>query len=525
MRLIACSLLLLTAIVPSNSQSLTVLFLPPPLPPVSEEAQNALTTAISVVLGRVLGKWSMVTFHKDSPSIRRALKEGKISLEVLTKPYEHVDALCDVEGAKAALWVRVVNSDGSVPQAAEAKMLFPKDVRFETNLVESPTTSEEAKLLRPISTKPELVIALRLGQWLSEQLKPSEEPEKQKQIQTDLKMVKSMLGEGKWEEAIGLLSQMILESPQDQNLYLLLGQAYEGCKRWDDALLEYRRAVYLQSDLWDAWKGIARVATQRGRWELALTAIRRLREGTQVEPYYLDLGARAATILASDAQRRGRLKEAEMLMKEAVELDGLLLQSTSEFSMILEAAERLHRNRETKLSAEALSKLVTQLPPNQTAAERVLKLAWVLRRSEITLPILMALASAKEKVNFGRDAFRISVSVLDNEVVKLFEQVRDSLSAFDATKLTRDDLLNRLKQINASAEQLLRIAHKLQAPEPFKKTHNRRLLCYELFLQATELLLQWVEQPDDLTRRRAVVLYEFARSELEQAWREERTLR
>jgi hypothetical protein len=38
-------------------------------------------------------------------------------------------------------------------------------------------------------------------------------------------------------------------------------------------------------------------------------------------------------------------------------------------------------------------------------------------------------------------------------------------------------------------------------------------------------LMQWVEQPDDLTRRRSVVLYEFARTELEQVWKEEQRLR
>jgi L-rhamnose mutarotase len=125
----------------------------------------------------------------------------------------------------------------------------------------------------------------------------------------------------------------------------------------------------------------------------------------------------------------------------------------------------------------------------------------------------------------SRDVFRIAVGVLDAKAVKLFEQVRNSLASFDATKLTREDLMARLQKVNAEAEQLLKTAHALKAPEIFAKTHNRRLLSYELFLQATTLLMQWVEQPDDLTRRRSVVLYEFARTELEQVWREEQRLR
>ncbi|MCS7264499.1 MAG: tetratricopeptide repeat protein [Armatimonadetes bacterium] len=530
MRLFVCLVLLFAAIIPVNSQSLTVLLLPSPSPPVSVEAQNNLLNSLPVVWQKVLGKLMVSTFHKDSPSIQRALREGKISPEVLANPYDHANELSAVEGAKAAFWVRVKKAENSKTQGIEAKMLVPKDLNFECDLEESPPTEEERKLLRPLYVKtsppPELVIALRLGQWLYEQLKPiiDTEPVEQK-ISSDQKEAKALIVEGKWDEAIGLLSQMVSESPQDPNLYLLLGQAYEGRQSWEDALLEYRRAVYLQSDLWEAWKGIARMATRQKRWELALTAIRQLRKASEIEPNYLDIGARAATVLASEAQRRGRTKEAETFVKEASELDSILIQSTSDFYLILEAAERLQRNREFKLAIEALTKLVSQNPPDQIAAERVLKLAWVLRRSELTFPLLVTLASGKDKIAFSRDVFRIAASVLDTEIVKFFEQVRDSLSAFDAKKLARDDLLNLLKQIKSSAEQLLRIAYKIQATEPFVKTHNRRLLCYELFLQATELLTQWVEQTEDLIRRRAVVLYEFARNELEQAWKEERVLR
>lgn len=531
MRLVTCLLLLLATVIPSSSQSLTIILLPPPLPSVNDKSQNALTSALPMVWQKVLGKWEVVTFHRESPSLQRALREKIISPKVLFNPYEHAKDLCAAEGAKAAFWVRVkkVNED-LTPQEIEARLLSPLDVRFETNLAENPVTEEERKALRPISGKnppaPHLVLTLRLGQWLLEQLKPFlDEVEQTQQILGDMKTVNELMAGKRWNEAIQILSRMVTESPQDPNLYLLLGQAYEGKQKLEDALMEYRRAVYLQSDLWEAWKGVARVASQMGRWEITLMAVRQLRRMSEVEPHYLALGAKAATNLASSAQKRGREKEGETLRKEATELDSLLMQSTSDFSLILDATERLYGNQEFKLAAEALTKLVTQLPQDQSAAERVLRLAWMLRRFEIAFPFLVAFTSSKEKVTFGRDAFRFAVSVLDAESAKLFEQVRNSLFAFDSTKLTRDDLLNRLKQVNSSADQLLRIAHKIQAPEPFVKIHNRRLLCYELFLQATELLLQWVEQPDDLTRRRAVVLYEFARNELEQAWREERVLR
>jgi len=531
MRLILTSFLLLLTVAPAISQSVAVLLLPPPSPPASTEAQDALVATLSVVWQKVFGKLTAMTFHKESPSIQRAKREGKLPPEALTNPYEHADKLCAIEGAKVALWVRVVGADGKTPQAVEARMLVPVDARFETNLTETPITTEERKLLSTISPRtpptPEMVLALRLGQWLQEQTKTIFEAQLDQPAVPDLKTVQSLIAEGKFDEAIQAVSRMIAESPQHPLLYLLLGQAYEGRQRWDDALLEYRRAVQLQPDLLEAWKGIARAASQRNRWDLVLTAVRQLRKlQGEIEPTFLALGARAANTLASDAWKKGKDKEAEALRKEAIELDTLLCQSTSDLALILGAVERLQGNRQPNLAKEALTKIVTQLPIDKTFTERILNMAWILRAPELVHQFLARLASNdKEPIALSRVSFRIAVSVLDGEAVKLFNQVRNDLVSFDAAKLSRDDLMARLQQVNANAEQLLRLGHAIQAPEPFSKTHARRLLCYELFLQATTLLMEWVEQRDDLMRRRAVVLYEFARTELEQAWKEEQRLR
>lgn len=530
MRSVAVLLFLLSFLTPVSSQSLTALLLPPPLLPVGSDAQESLVSTLPVVWQKVVGKLTVVTFHKDSPSIQRAKREGKFPENALTNPYEHADKLCAVEGAKVAFWVRVTNAEDKTPQAIEARMLFPVDARFESDLTEAPVTDEERKSLRLLFPRtepsPEAVLALRLGQWLKEQMKTVLETEHAQLAPTDQKVAKSLMAEGKWDEAIQLISRSISESPQDPNLYLLLGQAYEGKGRWEDALLEYRRAVLLQPDLSDAWMGIARVAAKRNRWDLVLTAVRQIRKTRQeIEPTYLALGARAASSLASDAWRRGRDKESEALQKEAIELDTLLCQTSSEPSLLLDAAERLQSSRRFDLAENALTKIVTQLPIDLSLSERILRLALVLKRTDLAYHFITRITSVKERWEPNRDAFTIAVKVLDAETVKLFEQVRNDLSLFDASKSTRDDLLARLQKINTESEKLLRTAHSIKAPEPYRETHDRRLLSYELFLQATTLLMQWVEQDDSLLRRRAVVLYEFARTELEQAWKEEQRLR
>ncbi|MER3501155.1 MAG: hypothetical protein C4295_06695 [Candidatus Fervidibacterota bacterium] len=512
------------------AQTAPLLLLPPPLPPVSAEAQETLTKALPLVWQKVFGKWTVVTFHRESPSLQRAKREGKLPPEALTKPYEHAERLCAIEGAKAALWVRVTRADGEMPQALEVRLLVPFDARFETDLTEMPVTEEERKRLRPFSPRPpapEWVLALRLGQWLQETLtKPSETgAAPSEETPSDLKGVEALLKEGKWDEAVLALSRLIAETPTDPALYLRLGQVYEGRGRWQDALLEYRRAVQLQPDLWEAWKGIARTARELNRNEMVLEAVRQLRKAPEVEPYFLLLGSRAATSLAEAAQRRGRDREAETFRKEAIELDAALLPLSDEPMTLLEVAERLLAHGRPSLAEKALIKLLPKLPANGSLQERVLRLTGTLKRFDLSYQVLTETAKTQPSLSLGTASFRIALAAMDAQAVRLFERVRDDLSAFDALKLSKDDLLARLQKVNADAEQLMRTAHALKPPSPFSRTYDRRLLSYELFLQATTLLLQWVEQPDDLTRRRAVVLFEFSRTELEQVWSEERRLR
>lgn len=101
-----------------------------------------------------MGKWAVVTFHKESPSIRRAKLEGKLPPNALMNPYEHADKLCAIEGTKVALWLRVTKSEDKTPQAIEARVLFPVDARFEADISQTPVTDEERKVFAPFCPEP-----------------------------------------------------------------------------------------------------------------------------------------------------------------------------------------------------------------------------------------------------------------------------------------------------------------------------------------------------------------------------------
>ncbi len=516
--------LVMVATVPVPAQPKVLLLLPSPVPIAHPEAQEVFVAAFATLGSKGAHPWLVVTFHKESPSFQRAQREGKLPPEALTQPHEHAERLCVVEGAQGALWVRVTRAEGKVPRAIEAQLLVPSSARFASDIDDSPMTEEERQALRPLAPRtptPEQVLALRLGRWLRELLSPPPEskPSESPPVSTaDLKAVEALFKEGRWEEAVLLLNQLIAETPTDAALYLRLGQAYEEKQRWEDAFLEYRRAVQLQPDLWVGWKGIARTAVRRNRWQWVLEASRQLRKTPEKDPEILLWGARAAWTLADDAQRKGRDRDAESLRREASTFYTDLIAVSQDLDTLLEAAERLLAHKRTEAATLALTKAIAVMPNDPSVCERVLLLAGSLKRIDLAYQALQRCLSAQSPTLLSLAASRVALAAMDQEIVRLFERVRVDLAAFDGGKLTREDLLARLQKVNEEAEQLLRVAHALRFPMPLNRSHDRRLLGYELFLQATGLLLQWVEQPDDLTRRRAVVLYEFARSELEQAW-------
>ncbi len=507
---------------------LLILLLPPPNAPANNDAQEAVVTAARSVWQKVLGGWTVVTFHKESPSLLRARSEGKLPEAALTQPQEYADKLCAVEGAKAALWLRVTRSDEKMPQAIEGMLLFPSKAQFSADLQEQKVTDDEKQALSPLMGKAmqvpnDLLLALRLGKWLQTQL-AMEPPQPSPALALDPKTAAELVAAGKLEEATQVLSALIADNPTNPRLYLQLGEVYERRGRFDDAALEYRRATQLQGDFWEAWKGIARTAAKRARWNLALDAVRRLRQLPAKEPAYLALGAQAATALAADAMRRGRDHEREAFLKEAAAFDEGLIQATDDPKLLLDAAERLVNARQGELAIAALQKALPKFSSEPNLSERVIIVAVSLKRPDIAYQSLVALVSKGEYAP-SREQFSAFLTAMDAEAVRLFERVRDSVTDFDMQKLTRDDMMVRLQQLNADADRLLRTAHSIKPPEAFAKVYDRRLLSYDLFLQATVLLMQWVETQEDLIRRRAVIYYEFARMELEGAVSEERKIR
>ncbi|MDT7897836.1 MAG: tetratricopeptide repeat protein [Armatimonadota bacterium] len=499
-----------------------VLLLPPPNPPASASAQDQFIATCRSLWERTRW-WTLLTFHKESPSLLRARREGRLPSEALERPLDHASALCAEMGAKMAFWVRVTKAEEKGLVAIEARLLSPTQASFASDLQEQPISDQERAQLQPFKAPSAQlsawVLAWRLGQWLREQLpRDAETPPP-----ADWKSVSELIAAGRWEEAIKTLDRLIAENPDDPRPFLQLGQIYERLERWDDAALEYRRALQLQGDLWDAWRGIARAAAKRGRWETVLDAVRRLHSAQKSEPADLTLAAQAAATLAIAAEQRGRDKDAETFRNESIGWDEALLRATDEPQWLLDAAQRLLRHQRRDLAVTALNKLTATKDP--LILEQAIPLAVAAQRPDLAYQFLAQRLSGTTPYAPSREPFQACRKAMDAETVRLFEAVREALTAIDKGVLKSDEFAQRLQAINADADRLLKTAHKIRPPEPFANLYRRRLLAYELFLQATALLREWAETKDALTRTRAVVLYDFARAELENVWAQERQVR
>ncbi|GBC98970.1 hypothetical protein HRbin17_01491 [bacterium HR17] len=508
------------------SQPSTVLMLPPLSPPVSATAQDALLAACRSLWERQQ-KWVVVTFHRESPSLVRAVKEGRLPADALTRPLDHAVAVCAEEGAQVGMWLRVTRADDATPQAMEAMLLVPTAASFQADLQTQPITETERALLKPFQVAERQlaawVLALRLGQWLQDRLAPPTPLSAPSAPGADGDQdVAALVAAEKWDDAVRRIDQLLQSNPNDPRLYWQLAVIYERQGRWEDATIEYRRALQLQSDLWEAWKGLARVAAKRERWDWVLEAVQRLQSAQRSDPLSLALGAQAAAVLAATARQRGRDREADAYQQLSLTLDEAVVQTADDPQLLLDAAQRLMTHQRLNVAARAIEKLMGVA--DAALLDQAVPLAVAAKRPDLAYRLLLARLRFKAPYAPSPEPMRVCGEALNAETVRLFEAVRDTLAAFDRRALNAAELQTQLRKVNADAEQLLKAAQNIRPPEAWAALYKRRLLAYELFLQATALLREWAETQDGLTRTRAVVLYDFARSELESVWAEERRL-
>jgi tetratricopeptide (TPR) repeat protein len=79
-----------------------------------------------------------------------------------------------------------------------------------------------------------------------------------------LKLGQALNAQGSTDKAIATFQQSIKDNPNEVSFYILLGELYEGQKKWDDARGMYQKALTIQPDNPVASNNLAYVMLQQG---------------------------------------------------------------------------------------------------------------------------------------------------------------------------------------------------------------------------------------------------------------------
>ncbi|MCS7224369.1 MAG: tetratricopeptide repeat protein [Armatimonadetes bacterium] len=521
---LAVALLVLSTVLseapPSAQRALFLLILPPAQPPAEPKIQEKFLSTFRFFLSRAKLGWSVGNFDPESPSLLRAIAEGKLSPEVKTRPSAFAETIAQAEGAGAVVWISVLDGQDGEPLTVLVHLVWPKEDKFVADLKTFPPKPEEMDEIKKVGLSekfqkdPSLLLALRVVGWLKEALLKREEPVGPP---PDLGEVDRLAAEGKWDDAIRRLSEMVAANPAEPSLYQRLGALYEAQNKWEEASLEYRRAVQLKGDLWEAWKGSARVEAKRKRYDRVLEAVRRLTEGGMAGEAEKALGAEAAFQLATEAFRRGRDREASALFKQAEEWDRQLVLEAKEPQIIKEAVQRLASRKRYDEVVGGVKKLYEEKSADPQLLELGVEGACRIKQYEIAYRFLSAILEQQKDFTPASPRVTFFFQALDQEAVRFFELMRKGLGEFNDQKILKQDLMNLLVQLEEGSAKLLKNAYGLKVPTAYDRSHRRRILSLELFQQAVHLLKTWLTEPDELTYRRAMILLEFSRLELEAA--------
>lgn len=81
--------------------------------------------------------------------------------------------------------------------------------------------------------------------------------------------------EGKYDEAISLMSELLEEEPENIIFWIYLGRIYTKVKKYDDAIDAYRQALDINSKSYSAWQNLGSVFFKKGEYKYAIVALKK----------------------------------------------------------------------------------------------------------------------------------------------------------------------------------------------------------------------------------------------------------
>ena len=144
--------------------------------------------------------------------------------------------------------------------------------------------------------------------------------------QTKVDYVKELLKNGKPKEAITVLQPLILASPRDENLWLLLATSYQHAGNLDSAELAAQKTVEIEDDMSEAYLILSQVQLAKNKLPNAYTTAKaglRIKKKQDYEPLWMQLGKTLIAMDSADAALIAFSKARELDPTDAASYAGL----------------------------------------------------------------------------------------------------------------------------------------------------------------------------------------------------------
>ena len=289
----------------------------------------------------------------------------------------------------------------------------------------------------------------------------------------------SKLETKRYEEAIVAFRRYVELSPGEPNAHDSLGDALLFNGQLDDALAEYQKALDDSAGkFWFSWSGIATVKALRGDWEGARTAIASQKAAAPQPLDKVKANALTAWTWAAQGKLTEALKVVDASQKEATaaKLDGALAQVPVLKGQLNLASGRYADALKAFTVAEQMK--VSMLSPGQQKEHRGLVLAGLTEAqarlgkvadAEKTLASLNEFFRANVTGPFAADAMAFGhgvVALARKDPAEAIESLKNCSERFDYCRLTLADTQEKAGFTAAAAETraaLLKANHR--APE------------------------------------------------------------
>ncbi|MBI3920690.1 MAG: tetratricopeptide repeat protein [Armatimonadetes bacterium] len=316
------------------------------------------------------------------------------------------------------------------------------------------------------------------------------------------------------DQALRRLKDASIASPRDPSLYVAAGDLYLRKGKIDDAILEYKRAAYVDSKHKEALFKLAKAYSQRGDMEKALETAQRLVGLGFDSAAVRQLTAQGHLALQTFHEANGRLEPAKAELKKA--LDDLhkatdLDQNNVE---VLWTYGKLLQSADQDKEAAIIYRRLTDLSPQN--AETWQAFSFSLLGVGDYVGGLTALERSLElrptrPVSYDSATYQNILRLTDGRAREIYLQARSDLNDYADKKISAEKLLEQTEKLFGSVNRLTALMGNLEPPESKQRTHLQKTLSYQLLQQAAFALVSYVETHDDAYQEKAtLLLVEFA---------------